>query len=110
MTIESEFADLMNQEITIAAPTTRTFRGEASHAAATPYQARVVHRSRMIRTDGGDTISSKSQAYVFGAPGTTVDHLVTLDDGTTPPVIMVERYPDEDGMHHEVIWFGDTAR
>lgn len=106
MTIEADFADLMVDTITIAGPTTRNVRGEASYGAEASYRARVVRRNRMVRTDGGDEVASRTQAWVFGISGATVASRVVLPDGTSPPVLAVELYPDENGAHHEVIYFG----
>lgn len=112
MPIEPEFLDLMPDTIVARAPgTARNLRGELTGLGEpVPHRARVVYRARALRNDAGDVVTSSTQAYVYGAPGLTTEYVITLPDGSEPPVIMVERFPDEDGPHHEIVWFGATAR
>ena len=41
-----------------------------------------------------------------GAVSITVSDRVPLPDGSHPPVVGVERYPDEDGENHVKVLFG----
>jgi len=110
MTIEADFAELMVDQITVevsGAPTD-VFGGTA-YAAAVTYQGRLVRVNKMVRTDVGDEAVSRSHFYVYGAPGLKPADRVTLADGTTPDVLSVERYPDENGPHHEILYFAGSG-
>jgi len=107
VTFESdEFLELMPHEVTVAKVSSRNSYGEVTYGAASaPIRARVVRKARMVRTDSGDEAVSSAHAWLAGAPGVTTADKVTLPDGTAPPIIAVERYPDEDGDHHELLLF-----
>lgn len=110
MPIEADFLEFMTQVVTVAQPGVRNLQGEATYGPATSYSARVVYKNQMVRALTGDEVVSRSHAYVYGLTEATPDSLVTLPDGTTPVILAVEEYPDEDGPHHHVIYFGGAGR
>jgi hypothetical protein len=109
MTIEAEFAELMVDTVLVAKLSARSAYGDRTYGADVSYEARVVVQNKMVRTQQGDEVVSRSHAYIFGAPGITVDDRVTLADGSQPVLLSVEQFPDENGAHHEVLYFGGSG-
>lgn len=110
MTIEDDFAELMTDSIVIeVAGATSDVFGGTGYATGVTYSGRLVRQNKMVRTDVGDEAVSRSHFYVFGAPGIQPADRATLGDGTHPDILSVERYPDENGPHHEIIYFGGSG-
>lgn len=109
MSFEAEFVDMMPDTIRVKTEAaTRNFYGEAAHQNAVAHRARVVHKTKVVRLDSGEEVVTRTHAYVAGAHGITPGSLVILPSGATAPVVTVEQYPDEEGAHHEVLYFGEA--
>lgn len=107
MTMLDDLRDLYPHVVSVAAPaTTKNLRGEGAPGVGVEYPARVVNSHREFRNDGGDVVASETQVWVCGLSGATTEHVITLPDGSTPPLVRVDRFPDEDGDQHEVLYFG----
>lgn len=105
MTIEADFKELMTQTITIEAFAGNNAHGEPSYSStAVSHTARVVGKTKMVRTAEGKEVVSTSQAYIYGSPGITPKDRITLPDGTQPVILHVASYPDENGDHHQVVY------
>lgn len=110
MTIEAEFAEFMLDPIVIeVAGATDSVFGGTAYATGVTYTGRLVRQNKMVRTDVGDEAVSRSHFYVFGAPGIQPADRATLADGTQPDILSVERFPDENGPHHEIIYFAGSG-
>lgn len=71
-------------------------------------QARVIGRVRMVTDVGGRERVSTVQAWLAGPVGATVGDRFTLParfEPNQPPAIAVEHWTDEDGPHHECVFF-----
>ena len=85
----------------------RNLYGVATYATlSSPFRGRYVRKNRLVRAFTGDERVSRSHFYFYGTPGLDPEDRVALPDGTSPPVLSVRRYPDENGAHHEVAYFG----
>lgn len=111
MSFESDFLELMVDTLTYEHETgTRDGYAKATgFGAPVTVTCRIVHSTRMVRADTGEEIVSRSHAYLAGAPGIRVNDRITMPDGSQPPVVAVERFPDTDGPHHEVVYFGSVG-
>lgn len=88
-----------------------------TYAAAVTYPARVINKlNRIVDFEGRET-AAMTVAWI--APETTNDTLptgitpddrITLPDGTTPPILAIDVYEDENGSHHMKIFFGRALR
>jgi hypothetical protein len=100
---------LMPQTCSIIAPgTTRGFYGTlaASTVAATTYRCRWVEQREVMREAGGEYRAQRGVLWVASTGRISPTDRVTLPDGTTPPILAVEEYPDMDGLHHVKIRVG----
>lgn len=110
MTIEAEFADLMTDAVSWErASGVRDGYGGTAYLAAVALQGRLVRSNKMVRTDTGEEAVSRSHLYVFGAPGIQPEDKLTLGDGTAPDILSVDRFPDENGAHHEIVYFAGSG-
>lgn len=109
------FLELMPDTVSIQDVSSRDKYGKRSYGTAASYRARVREKLERIMNLEGREDWAKTKVWIApNADGTlptlTTDSKVTLPDGSTPPILAIERIPDEDGYHHMVVWFGDTAR
>lgn len=109
MSFSTSLLELMPSTVKVSTRTTHNNYGEASFATTTSsYRARVVSKPGYLRTAEGEEISYAHIAWIrsTGAVSITASDRITLPDGSTPPVVGVERYPDQDGAHHVKVMFG----
>jgi hypothetical protein len=102
-----EFADLLVQTVTIEPYATKDRYGEISYGAGVDYWSRVVGKSKMIRNGQGREVVSMFTIYLQSNSTIGENDRVTLPAGyvlSQPPIIAVGRYPDEDGVHHTVVY------
>lgn len=66
---------------------------------------RLVRRNKMVRSAAGDLIASTAQMWIAGAPAVSPQDQIELSDGSTPEIISVERFQDETGECHSVVYF-----
>lgn len=114
MAWDAALADLMTQQVWVSTgPTGRAgLAGVATFSTAeSTAAARVVHKPEQVRVDEQTVVEAKAVAWVASTGTITREHRVRIPaasgSGTeSPPVLAVERYPDEDGTHHHKIMFG----
>ena len=106
MTFISDLADMMTDTATWRALTGRDDYGVPTYASpGTSYAARLVRKHRMVRSLEGDEVVSTAQLWIGGTPAIAADDRVTLSDGSTPVILAVERFQDEIGASHVVVFF-----
>lgn len=105
---ESGYLDLMPHTITVAPRgSTRSMYGvHGTAGTATSYRARVVQAPQWVRDGDGVRLLAAAVAWVYSTSALPRDGVYTLPDGTTPPVLYVAGYPDENGLHHTKVYFG----
>lgn len=72
------------------------------------YKVRIGGQHKVVRDEAGQERVSTLQAWVMGAPGLTIEHEYTLPSRFTPPAppaLSVSQFSDENGPHHEVVYF-----
>jgi hypothetical protein len=107
MPIEAEFQEMFPQQITVKKTTgVRNIYGVSALTIAATFDVRWVKKNRLVRATSGREEVSSSHVWIYGLAGIAPEDEVTLPDGTKPPVLSVEQYPDQDGMHHEKVFFG----
>lgn len=109
MAFESAFLQLMPSTVKVSTRSGHNAYGEPTFAATTTnYRARIVEKRDFIRTGTGETLETSHVLWVrsTGATSITTDDRITLPDGTTPQILMVEQYPDVDGEHHRKVILG----
>lgn len=104
--MDPALAALLADTLTVAPRTGQDGYGVPTYGTVVSMKARVVYRNRLVRDSEGREAASRITAWVDA--GTTVitsTDEVTLPDGTTPPILSVERVPDEEGMYYTRINF-----
>lgn len=107
MTYESAFDEFFNKIVMREAYAGQNDFGEASYSSVEYIKARVVYKSRLVVTGAGDVSSgvqevvSKATVYCGMDPKWNQRDRITLPDGTTPLILIVETFPDETDDHHQ---------
>jgi len=117
MTFENDFREFMPDTITIE-PVTGSTTGynKRTFGTGVEYQCRIRHKLQRVINLEGHVTWAKHKVWIapLASDGSfpTLDNQarVTLPDGTQPQMLAIEHIDDEDGLHHVVLWFGDTAR
>lgn len=108
MTYNALLDDLLPDTITVQQAGTRNVYGEYTSAGpATTLRARVVYTPRQIVSATGAQVVSSGQAWVSGTVPTSItpSSIVKLPDGSTPQILRVDTFHDEDGQHHQTVYF-----
>lgn len=108
MGFASDFADVLKQTVTVSTSNGRGTDGAATFStSATTYAARVVNAHRQIRDLTGNVVMSQFDVWIASTGTIAPDSKVVLPDGTSPPLLVVAAYPDENGAHfHNKLTFG----
>lgn len=110
MTIEPEFSELMTDTLTIErAGASNSIYGGVAYGAPETFQGRLVKQNNAVVGNSGDTVVSRAKFWVYGTPGIKAGDRATLEDGSHPDILSVEQFPDEDGPHHEVVYFSGSG-
>lgn len=73
----------------------------------TKIRARVVDKPGMVRNTEGEDVAYRTIVWAASTSATIQpSDRFTLPDGTSPPLLAVERYPDQSGPHHVKLFFG----
>lgn len=119
MSFENDFRELMPTTITVEPMTaegTGTGYGVRTYGTAVTYQARIRHKLQRVINLEGHITWAKHKVWIAplvsdgSLPDLDERSRVTFPDGTQPQMLAMEHLDDEDGLHHVVLWFGDTAR
>lgn len=103
---DSELEELMPHTVQVSTGTTRNKHGTLSYGSASTYQARVVPASAKDLSQSGEVAEVRTYVYIASTRAIPSDCKVTLPDGTSPPVLRVEQFPDDDGTHHQRVSLG----
>jgi len=81
--------------------------GTRTYATAKELRARVEFAPRLVRTLGGDEVTASATAWVEqGDKVIGTKDKITLPDGTSPPILTVERTPDSQNRISTKVSFG----
>ena len=88
--------------------TTDRYGDPTSYAASVPLDVHLGGRIRMVRDRAGNEQVSSIQATIADTPGVAVGDEFTLPadyDPRQPEALAVQPSRDEDGAHHETVFF-----
>lgn len=105
MSFAEEFGDMMTDTMTWYAVTSRDGYGKPSYGSSTEFDCRLVRKHKMVIDPQGEEILSSAQAWVKGTPEISPQDKVVLSDTTEPVILAIERYQDETGPSHTVVFF-----
>ena len=107
MAFERDFLQLMTQTIAVQQPDgTFTDRGKANFGASTSFQCRIVLKNEIVRAFDGQERISIAKIYMDTTTIITPESLLTLPatfNPNNPPILAIDREPDEEGDHHTVL-------
>lgn len=104
MAFIDDLADLMTDTVVHSALSSRDAYGVPTYAVGTTHTARVVRKHKMVRDSQGHQVVSTAQAWLKGSPAISPADRVALSDGATPAIAAIERYQDEAGPSHTVVF------
>ena len=101
----------MIDTITIAGLSSTDSYGKHSWSApSTLTHCRVQTGAHKITDHNGQELVASGKVYVPNSPTVTPDSQITLPDGSTPRIMLVDSKTDERGSHHTVIHYGLKSR
>lgn len=109
MSFSTVFLTMMDSTIKVSTRTGHSNYGAPTFAGTTTnFRARIVHKPGYVRGAENEEVAYRHVAWVrsTGSVSITASDRITMPDGTTPPVVGVERYPDDDGPNHVKIFMG----
>jgi hypothetical protein len=97
--VDSTLQALLNQSVTWATFTGRDGYGKPTYntAGATILPAYVSRKLRMISNAAGKVIVTRAMVLLDGIPGIGLEDQLTLPDGSTPVLVLVQTGVDEYG-------------
>lgn len=101
-----DFSDLFTETITHEEFGGRNSYSKRSFGSPANYSARVVKINKLVKASDGGEVLSTTQVWIQGTPTVTPEDRITLPDGTTPIILSVEKYPDDNGDHHVKVFMG----
>ncbi len=105
MSFINDFKELMTVTVTVAPLSSQDGFSKPTYGAAVSFKARVVREHKLVRDKEGQEVVSTAQCWINGNPVISPEAQVTLEDATTPAVVMIEQFQDERGPSHTKIYF-----
>lgn len=102
----ADWADLTASSVTHAAAVSQGRYGSYEYGAGTSYAARISTRPRRLRRGDGQEVQLSAVVWLESSVNVKVEDRLTMPDGTTPPIVAVERVFDEVGAHHTKLYLG----
>jgi hypothetical protein len=107
VSFENDFLDCMPHTVLIAQPD-GSFgdRGKPNFGADVSFTGRIVEKNENVIDDEGQERVSRLSIWLATTTVITPAARLTMPAGytpTQPPIIRVERYPDQEGDHHVVL-------
>ena len=105
MSLDAAFLEYMTQEITVAKFASENAHGDRSFSTSTTtHKARIQFKQHLTVNSQGQEVVARGLAFLGASssgvmPGLTPTDQVTLPDGTTPPILSVDRFADSDAQH-----------
>jgi hypothetical protein len=108
MGFAADLAELMPDTVTIKALSglSTDGYGTATYTTGTAYTARVVRKQQLVKTFEGIEELATTVVWVASTSTLTSSSQFTLPDGTSPTLLALETYSDEDGITHSKAFFG----
>ena len=105
MTFMASLLELMPDVCTLYSAGDRDGYGDITFGSTgTAINCRYIRAAKMVRTNAGEERVSGSHVWLSGAFGVRAEDKLVLSDGTAPQILTVERFSDEDGPTHEVVY------
>jgi hypothetical protein len=96
---------MMPATVTVAPFVSRTSYGVPTYGAAVGYRARVSNKSQLVRNANAEEVVARGNVILATVAPITVSDKVTLPDGTTPLILVVNVESDETGPIYTKLFF-----
>lgn len=107
MTLESDFLSMLPASVIVKTRTGRGTDGAPSFStSATTYRCRLVNSNAEVRDASGNVKVAKHEMWMYSTGSFSPESRYQLPDGSTPPVLSVDQFPDMEGAHHTRIRLG----
>ena len=107
MSWDRGFLQMLPHTITVSTVASLSVGGAPVFStSATSYRARVVNTNKFVHDSRGEGAAVAYEAWIASTGILARDSKYTLPDGSTPPVVRVDVFPDEQGHHHVRVQFG----
>lgn len=101
------FRDFMTQRIILEPLLRRDEYGAGEFGAKATYRCRIVGKVKRILNGAGVEVPAMATVYLGSfVEAATPEWRITLEDGSQPPILSVNQFPDERGGHHTVLYLG----
>lgn len=108
MSWDANVNDLFPHTVTLGAPgALNNYGRKAAPSTTSTRSALVEYKVRAVRKIDGAEVTSTIAVYLSGSGGTsgiTTEWTLTLPDGTSRPILAVNRFADERGDLFEVVY------
>lgn len=101
-----DWSDMFPDTVGISEFASRDSYGKPLFGSQVSYRGRVVYKPTKVNDSSGQEVVAKGQVWIQGVPAIDPEDEIELPDGTTPRVLSVSKFPDQNGMHHVVVFFG----
>lgn len=101
----NDFLDMMPDKVTHYPFTGRDGYGKPSYSSGTEYYARVVEKNTLVRGFDGSEVVAKGMIWLGGLPSIAPEDRITLESGDNITILSIEKYPDENGLHHIKVFY-----
>jgi hypothetical protein len=104
--IDQELLELLESQVTVKPLSGRGLDGKQTHGTAVSYRCHVERKQRVVVNARGQEVPSSGRCLLDDAyPAITESSLLTLPDGSTPPIVAVETTYDSAGPYQTVVYF-----
>lgn len=105
MSFVNEFADMFTDTAIWEVLASRDGYGKPVFDTPEAFAARLSRKHKLVRDTEGHEVVSTAHIWLEGTPAVSPQDQITLSDGTTPAIISVERFQDEEGDSHTKVFF-----
>ena len=98
---------MLPHAITITPVASRDAYGKITYGTAVTYvNCRVVYKKTLVKGPASEPVLARGVVWLSATLTPDMADKVTLPDGTTPPLLMHETYPDDRGNVYTKLYFG----
>ena len=101
-----DFLDCMPDTVIHSEFSSRDAYNVPTYGSPVSYSARVVEKPTWVRAFNGSEVVARGWVWIGAALIVNPQDQLQLPDGTTPPLLAAEHYPDENGDHHTKVFYG----
>lgn len=101
----NDWLDLMPTTATYANPTGYDVYGKPSAGTAVTFRCHISRNQKQVFTPDGVTILQGGTIQMDGIYDIGEEAILTLPDGSTPKILSVKTFFDENGPHHTSVDF-----